>query len=184
MTFRLRGCNFGLVPLRLLIGIVLGVARRLKVAADFPLAALEDPFDAREHKLRKREIEKRKDDRQPDQLGAKSPGCSCGMVEPPIALRMAPPFGKRQSSTSEYEEKDERDNETEQAGRFGERKPEKKVRELARSRGRITKRALQEVAEDAADADAGADKGRTGEARANELGCCGSADNSPIQWMG
>jgi hypothetical protein len=97
---------------------------------------------------------------------------------------MAPLFGERQSSTSEYEQKDERDNETEQAGRFGERKPEKKVRELARSRGWIAKRALKEVAEDEANARAGTDKGRTGEARANELGCCWIHDNSPIQWIG
>ena len=85
------------------------------------------------------------------------------------ALRMAPPFGIANLSTQNTNRRMRAITRPNKAGRFGKRKPEKKVRELARSRGRITKRALQEVTEDAADADAGADKGRAGEARANEL---------------
>ena len=51
MALRFRRRNLGLVALRLFVGVVLGVTRRLKIASDFRLAVLEDALDARKSEL-------------------------------------------------------------------------------------------------------------------------------------
>ena len=45
MALRLRSGDLGLIALRLLVRMMLGIARRLEVAPDFRLAVLEDALN-------------------------------------------------------------------------------------------------------------------------------------------
>lgn len=72
---------------------------------------------------------------------------------------------------SEYEEDDQRYDQAEQAGRFGQREAEQQVRELAGCGRRVAQGAGEVTAENITDAEPGADERRRGDPRADEL-CC------------
>ena len=70
------------------------------------------------------------------------------------------------------EQDDERDHQTEQAGRFAQREAEEQVRGLSGGGTRIAQRAREVAAEHVADADTGADESDTGKAGTDHFCCC------------
>src|SRR6266568_8801587 len=88
-------------------------------------------------------------------------GCSvCELV----AMRRSP-------SRLQCEQEQQRDQQREDAERFGHGEPEDQVAELALGGRRVTQRGGEIVAEDHADADAGAAHADAGNARADVLSC-------------
>src|SRR5690242_12030384 len=93
---------------------------------------------------------------------------------------MSPPVLCTLRACSEYEQEQERDQQREDAERFGHREAEDEVGELALGGRRIAQRGGEVMAEDRAHADAGAAHTDAGDAGTNHLCGCGVHEEAPV----
>src|SRR5215472_5456223 len=189
-----RGGEFVFIGLQRRLGLVLQLLRLGEIALDLVLTRIDHRADARQRDARDDDVERDKEDDQRDQLRGEGGrverrkvsavltafrfGVGAGLLAMTVShgvllLRSCAPRGSgARRCHSENEQQEQRDQQREDAERFGQGEAEDQVAELARGCGRIAHRGGEIVAEDDAHADARTAHADARDARADKFCCC------------